>query len=839
MRPIKLFYSYSRKDEEFKDELQKHLATLKKNGLICDWHDRDIDAGANWTEEIEKHISTADIILFLMSPDFIASDACQEEVRRTMKLKKEIGTVAIPIILRQCSWEDIPEIKSIQALPKNANPVSTWCDRDAAWKSVYDGIKSKVESLCAMPKLKDNFKRKLSFTPMGDLDKIFVYPDMMADNDSPNLEGNERDAEQLTNLKDAGCRFVLLEGAEQSGKTALCNMLFLRYWRSGFYPIVINGKHISGKANITEIVNNAYREQYDSVGSYFGNDQDKRVLLIDDCHDKTAKRENFATFLASIKERFCCAFVFVDALSNLSEKSIQQNHFHGFDKFSIKYFGYQKRNELIRKCISLDEGADFNFDNPEHTKRLDRDVEFIDNVIRANIVPSQPILVITIFNTIESTSTRDLSATSYGYCYQAMLTLSLGKAGVVPEDVDAYFNFMTELAYCMFSNKSKNISASEKKKFIRDYDRKFVSQWNFFTKLESANIITSDGDACFFRYIYVYYYFVARHLARKIDNANIKGQIDSLMGDLHLKDNANIIIFLTHHTNNEYLISKVLQIASSAFNKFAEISFEGTEKEVIGKLCIAVRVAKLPSGDHDVESKRAKELERKDRVADIVDDDDDDENLDGLSIEIRKTAKSIEIMGQILKNQYGSLEKDKMANLFVCGQNAGLRLLKGFISLIDETKEDFENYIAQILSSDKHQSLSKEETRKRIEKIVSQVTYTVIFGWMHKIVDALGYEKLISIADVADKKTSTVASKLINLSVHVCYTKRIDMKKIGALHREFHLDGNHQAINIMKDVVIRHIYMHNVDYKDKQKIKTLFNIPIQSQIAVQIKRGTN
>jgi hypothetical protein len=73
-----LFFSYSHVDENLRDQLEIHLAGLRRQGLISSWHDRRIMAGENFGDTIDNHIDTADVILLLVSPDFIASDYCYE-----------------------------------------------------------------------------------------------------------------------------------------------------------------------------------------------------------------------------------------------------------------------------------------------------------------------------------------------------------------------------------------------------------------------------------------------------------------------------------------------------------------------------------------------------------------------------------------------------------------------------------------------------------------------------------------------------------------------------------------------------------------------------------------
>src|SRR5690606_22895167 len=76
---ISLFISYSHKDEPYKESLEEHLASLKRRGKISSWSDRRLVPGTNWKAEIDRNIESADIILLLISPSFIASGYCYEK----------------------------------------------------------------------------------------------------------------------------------------------------------------------------------------------------------------------------------------------------------------------------------------------------------------------------------------------------------------------------------------------------------------------------------------------------------------------------------------------------------------------------------------------------------------------------------------------------------------------------------------------------------------------------------------------------------------------------------------------------------------------------------------
>lgn len=146
-KPLRLFYSYSHKDEIFREELETHLKLFQRQGLIESWHDRRIEAGEKWEGEIDGNLKRADIIVILVSSDFIASDYCYEsELKLVLERHNKGEASLIPVIIRDVSWRTAPFGK-IQALPKDGKAVSTWSDRDTAWRNVAEGIEWVIKKL--------------------------------------------------------------------------------------------------------------------------------------------------------------------------------------------------------------------------------------------------------------------------------------------------------------------------------------------------------------------------------------------------------------------------------------------------------------------------------------------------------------------------------------------------------------------------------------------------------------------------------------------------------------------------------------------------------------------
>ena len=145
--PIRLFYSYSHKDEELRKELEDHLSLLRRQGVISGWHDRMIGAGEEWKGQLDKNLEEAQIILLLISPSFLASDYCYDiETKRALDRDDKGEAKVIPVLLRPVDWEGAPFAR-LQGLPIDLRPVTTWTNKDEAFKNIAQGIRRAIEGM--------------------------------------------------------------------------------------------------------------------------------------------------------------------------------------------------------------------------------------------------------------------------------------------------------------------------------------------------------------------------------------------------------------------------------------------------------------------------------------------------------------------------------------------------------------------------------------------------------------------------------------------------------------------------------------------------------------------
>ncbi|MCC6616592.1 MAG: TIR domain-containing protein [Anaerolineae bacterium] len=142
-----IFFSYSHYDERQRKKLEMKLKHLEIRGLAKLWSDREIPAGQVWNEELNEKLDEAIIVLFLITSNFMASSFIErEEMPRAISNYNQERTVCIPILLEACDWKYYP-YEHLQALPKDAKPVTHWTRPDSAYEDIQLKVRSTLESI--------------------------------------------------------------------------------------------------------------------------------------------------------------------------------------------------------------------------------------------------------------------------------------------------------------------------------------------------------------------------------------------------------------------------------------------------------------------------------------------------------------------------------------------------------------------------------------------------------------------------------------------------------------------------------------------------------------------
>jgi len=195
---------------------------LKRDGVIQGWHDRRISGGQEWNGGIDAHMKSADIILLLVSSDFLASNYCYDiEVATAMERHEAKEARVVPVILRPCDWTTAPFGK-LQALPKDAKPVRKWSDQDEAFLDIAKGIRRVAEEIRVAKERESQSHNSSPPEAPHPIPRLHI-PDILRVEFVPRKDqsGDDIVARLKEELAPQKRRLVALWGAGGVGKTAL------------------------------------------------------------------------------------------------------------------------------------------------------------------------------------------------------------------------------------------------------------------------------------------------------------------------------------------------------------------------------------------------------------------------------------------------------------------------------------------------------------------------------------------------------------------------------------------------------------------------------------------
>lgn len=144
---MRAFISYSHQDKGALERLHVHLKNLTRGGHIETWYDRDILAGSGLDTEIKQELEAADLFLLIVSPDFIASDYCVErELKRALERHEAGNARVVPIIVEECDWKAMGELKQLKAVPTDGKAISEWANPNTAYLNVVQELRRIIEA---------------------------------------------------------------------------------------------------------------------------------------------------------------------------------------------------------------------------------------------------------------------------------------------------------------------------------------------------------------------------------------------------------------------------------------------------------------------------------------------------------------------------------------------------------------------------------------------------------------------------------------------------------------------------------------------------------------------
>lgn len=676
---------------------------------------------------------------------------------------------------------------------------------------------------------------------------IFVYPDL----EELSIEKAEKEivpGERLRSYFFENQR-VLVAGAERSGKTTLAKVLFADLLDQGIVPVLLTGEKLRNPSEeqVLRSIEREFTAQYSSSlwEKYRQLDRGSRALVIDDFQRTGLNPEGRRRLMDAFDKHFDRVYILADDLFEIEELSQPQQEgalILSFHNCKMRELGNLRREELIKHWHSI--GQEYTADEEEIAYKIEQTERTVNTLLGKNLLPSYPLFVLTILQLMETQISLKTVPGSYGYIYEALITMSLARTSD-STTLDTKFTYLAHFAYRMFKARKAVFDAAELEQVTSEYFNRYKVPFNttdMMNDLQKAFIVSQHHRGCGFKYKYLYYYFVAKYIQENVNSSTegsvLRSELGQLTKRLHTEEAANILIFFVYLTKDPQVIQGILVNARAIFADEQPCDLDADVRFVMSQ-------ESIPKFAYDAEKKRTarakylrtwdevEEIAKRDeqRQADELEREDPDLQLSTSAI-LNMAAKTSQVMGQILRNFPGSLRGELKREIALESYLLGLRVLKVLLSSFQADLDQIKNRIKEHLEKEKRLT-----DKSRVSSIVDSVClifalalcYAVIKTISHSVGSAYlreTYRELI-------EGESRAAFYLVDMSVKLDHFRPTPEDEIVSLHRR--LKDNLFAQSLLKGMVTEHVYLFPVKYRTIQRLCSKLQIQVKMPKALGTK----
>lgn len=667
------------------------------------------------------------------------------------------------------------------------------------------------------------------------LDDIFVYPEMrpLDEAEKGRLVIDAAVLRSPEKLKQG----VIIRGRELYGKTSLIKQLFRNYHERGFVPILLSGKELnkSTPQETKKIVEKAVSFVYGNgaITNFWQAGVDRRLLLLDDLDDTTLSGEHFSNALNYLDQVFGQMVITCSELFEFREYLLPSSFvvLKKLHHYTLLEFGHRRRLELIKRWTNLGN----NTYTPDKTIALIDQIEkLVTSVIGEGVVPSTPFFMLTLLQSIEVGSPTNLQQSALGDYYRYLIIHSLEVQRVSREEHAEILNYCAYLAWFISNRDDQQILTSD----FAQFHKEFVEYHGLSLKLEERErllcetklIVKVDGGYSF-TYQYLYYFFLGKYLAEHLDEENAQELIRKCCLKLHKQDCGNIVLFLAHHSRDKRVYESILSVLKSHFNQHTPVNLDddvGIINQLVDSTPKLIYVDTDPLVNREIKRdiQDENEAERRELM-------NNTETLPQEIIALISLLKTVDILGQFLKNHYGqlgaSVKEELLQELF----NGGLRGLRDLLEAIIKNSEGLIRNIENVLEK---KGLENDNERRNIKakKEMFELLAMITFAFIRRCGVSVASPHLARVIENVVQKTPSTTYNLIQSSITLESQGGLDnLKKLLSLNKSF--NKNPLAQWILRQLVLTHMHLYSTTHIQKQKICEELNITIHDQHAIDIK----
>lgn len=657
------------------------------------------------------------------------------------------------------------------------------------------------------------------------LPDIYVWPDFEP------AKKSDRSFESYVNSKNILGREenLIIDGESQIGKTSFLNMSFLELLDSNVYPILLNGSMIEldfDENSIKKTFINQYKTKNSLLDftNYEQLPKKNKAILIEDFQNCKLSFDLIQDKLNFLTNIFGKVILVVDSSSSMWINIGAE--FDNFKYYTIKSLGYRKRNELIERFYSLNK--------IENKLQIIKETfDNVQSVLGDKLMPAYPVFILSILQSLQYTALKS-NETSSAYCYQTLIHFSLRNVEIKPDDIDGYFNFLVELAFHFIEKDVDFLELDKFKVFYSQYEQKYITPdyTKFIDNLKRSKILKFENDSVKFGYNYILYYLSAKKISDLLPFDEGKKMTEFLFTKLHIEKYANILIFITHHSKDISFIENsmlnamvildnqppiTLQKSDNFYSQLSTFIVELKEDIIdLNKNPIEVRENELKQKDEFlIEKERNTKTEDYSKITDEVDE---------IFLPFLKAFRSIEIIGQIIKNRKGSLEKTRLTELITEVYITGFRTTNYLLEILEKQKNELIDLFNTDEKRDDKRFQKSQELQNKINELIQMFCFKLTFMIFTKLTHSLGHKDLKLIYSEVANQIGTPAAKIVTFYIN-SYYNTIHESDLKLIAKEF--KGNIVAMKYLRAIVTNYVYNRELKQQIKQSFASILEMNIK------------
>ena len=581
-------------------------------------------------------------------------------------------------------------------------------------------------------------------------------------------------------------------------------------WESSDGALIIDGEDVR-RHKPSAVIRDAFTQQVQGTWSRWMKKRDK-ILLMDNA--STAFHPQFIAYVEGRFERILYTMTEEEYLAQLKVNGDVAK----YRSLRIAPLTHGQQEKLIHNWLDM---QIVKRKDSEKYQEIDDLEDHINAIVDRNrIVPRYPFFVLSILQTREAFMPQDFQITAYAHCYQALIVAHLCRSGLQSTELDSAMNLLTELAY-KISQDRRNGIRTQRRVFVEEYGQTFVFDERILENIEeSGGLLRHDRDGNVqFGYNFVYYFFLGKALAERYEEN--KSNISTLAETNYRTDSAHTLLFLLHHSRSQDLLETILLHTMETLEDTPAASLTAKETSTLARALESIPKSLPPMSTSDA---RTEQRDRRD-TADERELRKAEEEDKVSSSKVYRALRNMDILAQVLRNQYGSMTKERLKEVVGAVIDVGLQLIYMFTN--EELLANEEKHIRKEVE-ERYNRKKSERGRLDADRITRDVSrqlrilsIVVIAVLVDKTVLSIWRRELAPIVSDVCKESGDPAHKLVTTLFEITTRRQItdrDSELVEKLNKELKRDRNYVVARILSLMIQEHLRTHYVPPPVRQKL---------------------